>query len=115
SSQSCSGANIVINTIFAEAVDEICSELETAVSKGKNFNDTLQGILQGIVKKHKRIIFNGDNYSAEWTKEAEKRGLPNLRNTPDTLEGSEKDKKYGALFEKYGVITKEEFKSRNDV
>ncbi|KJJ83793.1 glutamine synthetase [Candidatus Omnitrophus magneticus] len=115
SSQSCSGANIVINTIFAEAVDEICSELETAVSKGKNFNDTLQGILQGIVKKHKRIIFNGDNYSAEWTKEAEKRGLPNLRNTPDTLEVIEKDKKYGALFEKYGVLTKEEFKSRNDV
>ncbi|KJJ83360.1 hypothetical protein OMAG_002772, partial [Candidatus Omnitrophus magneticus] len=62
SSQSCSGANIVINTIFAEAVDEICSELETAVSKGKNFTDTLQGLLQCIVQQHHCNIFNGDSY-----------------------------------------------------
>ena len=74
----------------------------------------LQNTLQGIIKKHKRVLFNGDNYSAEWVKEAEKRGLPNLRTTPDAL-SILNDEKNIALFEKYNVLTKAELNSRYEV
>ena len=84
SSQSCAGCNIILNTIVAEAMDAISDELEK-VSKS-NFNAGLQEILRKIIKEHKRIIFNGDNYSDAWKKEAAKRGLPNLHNTPEAMQ-----------------------------
>ena len=113
SSQSCAGANIVLNTIAAEALDEIATELE-AVKDKADFNKTLQDLLQKIVKKHKRVIFNGDNYSEEWVKEAEKRGLPNLKKTPDALKALTTDKAI-KLFEKYNVLNKTELHSRYEV
>jgi glutamine synthetase len=112
SSQSCAGANIVLNTIVAEALDEIAGKLEK-VSK-KDFNTELQKILQSIVKKHKRVIFNGDNYTEEWVREAEKRGLPNLRKTPEALKAL-LDKKAEKLFGKYGVFSAKELHSRYEV
>ena len=113
STQSCAGANIVLNTIAAEALDEIATELE-AIKDKADFNKTLQDLLQKIVKKHKRVIFNGDNYSAEWVKEAEKRGLPNLKKTPDALKALITDKAID-LFEKYKVLSKTELHSRYEV
>ncbi|MCK5844144.1 MAG: glutamine synthetase III, partial [Victivallales bacterium] len=112
SSQSCAGANIVLNTIAAEALDEIATKLEK-VSKS-DFNKELQKILQAIIKKHKRVIFNGDNYTGEWVKEAEKRGLPNLQKTPEALKAL-LDKKAEKLFEKYSVFSKKELRSRYEV
>ncbi|NOY76043.1 MAG: glutamine synthetase type III, partial [Kiritimatiellaeota bacterium] len=112
SSQSCAGANIVLNTIVAEALDEIADKLEKASKK--DFNAALQEILQSIIKKHKRVIFNGDNYSEGWVKEAERRGLPNLRETPEALKAL-LDKKAGKLFNKYGVFSAKELRSRYDV
>lgn len=56
-----------------------------AAAQGTDFNVALQGILQSIVTKHKRILFNGDNYTAEWRTEAAKRGLPALQTTPEAL------------------------------
>ena len=85
SNQSCAAANVVLNTIVAWAIDEICAELESEVKKGRDFNTALQKILQAIVRQHKRILFDGDNYSAEWKKEAARRGLPNLMTTPESL------------------------------
>ena len=112
SNQSCSGANIVINTIVAEALDEIATELEG--TKKSEFNNKLQSILQRIIKKHKKVIFNGDNYTEAWLKEAEKRGLPNLLKTPEALKPI-LTKKAEKLFEKYGVLTRKELHSRYEV
>lgn len=114
SNQSCAGANVVLNTIVAEAMDEISTKLEADVASGKDFNVALQAVLQGIIKKHKRILFDGDNYTAEWHKEAKKRGLPNLKNTPESLKVLiEKD--VLAMFVKYGVFTEKELRSRYEV
>ncbi len=112
SSHNCAGPNIVLNTIVAEALDEIATELEK-LSSGK-FNDGLQKLLQKIIKDHKRILFNGDNYSEAWAKEAEKRGLPNLRSTPVALE-SFATKGNIALFKKYSVFSKREMEARHEV
>ena len=112
SSQSCANPNIILNTIVAEAFDEISTKLE-ALPKAE-FQKGLQKILQDIVKKHKRVVFNGDGYNEAWKKEAAKRGLPNLRNTPEALKPLTKPENI-ALFEKYGVLNASELKSRYEV
>ena len=112
SSQSCAGCNIILNTIVAESLDLISDELEK-VSKS-NFNAGLQAILQKIIKAHKRIIFNGDNYSDAWKKEAAKRGLPNLRNTTESMKALVEPANI-RLFEKYGVFSEVEMRSRHEI
>ena len=74
----------------------------------------MQKILQDIIRKHKRIIFNGDNYSKEWVKEAERRGLPNLRGTLGAIEPLKKAANQ-ELLEKYGVLSKSELDSRYEI
>jgi glutamine synthetase len=112
SSQSCAGANIVLNTIVADSLDFICTQLEAAADK--DFNESLQEVLADIITKHKRVLFNGDNYTAEWHAEAERRGLPNLRTTPDALKAMQTEKAV-ALFEKHGVLSARELESRYEV
>jgi glutamine synthetase len=114
SNMSLSGPNIILNTIVAESLDEVCTQLEKDVKEKKPFNAAVQSLLQSIIKKHKRVIFNGDNYTEDWVKEAETRGLPNLKTTPEALEVLKKPE-YIAIFEKQGVLTKKELKSRYDV
>jgi len=114
SSQSCAGANVVLNTIMAEALDEICTDLDAAVSAGEDFNASLQTVLQGIVTKHKRILFNGDNYTADWLEEAERRGLPNLKKTPESLKPITSRESI-ELFGKYNVLSERELESRYEV
>lgn len=112
SSQSCAGISMVLNTIVAESMDEVAEKLEKV--EKKDFNSALQHILHEMICKHKRVIFNGDNYTQDWVREAEKRGLPNLRTTPEALKPLI-DKKNLALFEKYGVFTGNELPSRYEV
>jgi len=114
SNQSAAGANVVLNTIVAEAFDEICTRLEADLEAGKEFNSALQELLAGLITKHKRILFNGDGYTDEWLAEAEKRGLPNLVDTAASLEvlASQKAKD---LFAKYGVLSNEELESRYNI
>jgi len=112
SGQSLAGPNIILNVIVAEALDQICSELEKESKQG--LNKAVQKLLQTLIKKHKRVIFNGDNYTAEWAKEAEKRGLPNLKTTPEALE-TLKDPKFIKVFEKHKVLSKKELDSRYGV
>ncbi len=107
-------ANVVLNTIVAEAIDEMATQLENDLKAKKDFNKSLQAILQAIIKKHKRVIFNGDNYTEEWHKEAEKRGLPNKKTTPEALKAYETEKAI-KLFEKYAVLTKKELLSRYEI
>ncbi|MDZ4198756.1 MAG: glutamine synthetase III, partial [Kiritimatiellia bacterium] len=114
SSQSCAGANVVLNTIVAEALDQICTRLEAEVSAKKDFNEALQSLLSEIIRKHKRILFNGDNYTEAWVKEAAKRGLPNIKKTPMALKALVAPSTI-ALFEKHGVLSRRELESRYEI
>ena len=122
SSVCCSGPMTVLNTIVAEAVDRIAGELEAAGVAGKAkpgehtaaFHDALQRILQTSLKAHKRVVFNGNGYEAEWPKEAERRGLPNAPDTPSAL-AALANSANAALFERYGVMTRRELESRHEI
>lgn len=104
----------VVNTIVADSLDHIADELEKALggkpSEGK-LMPAVGALLQKIIKQHKRVLFNGDGYDAAWHKEAEKRGLPNLRNTADALPAL-KAKKNIDLFKRFNVLNKQEVESR---
>jgi glutamine synthetase len=112
SSQSCSGVNMMLNTIVAESLDYFSEKLEKFPQK--SFNEKLQKLLKEVYSAHKRVIFNGDNYSAAWAKEAEKRGLTNLNTTLEALKPLkyEENKK---LMARYGVLSEEEMDSRYEV
>ncbi len=114
SNQNPSAANMVLNTIVAQSLSEIADQLEADKKAGKNFNASLQAVLQSIVKKHKRVLFNGDGYTAEWHKEAKKRGLPNMKSTPEALEVL-KDKKNIDVLVKHGVLSAKEVASRYEI
>jgi len=110
SSASISGPNVVLNTIVAEALDEIATRLE----KTKGINKEAAAIVRDAVKKHGRIIFNGNNYAEDWVKEAKKRGLPNIKSTVEAIKAMATP---GAvkLFEKYKVLNQEETHSRYEI
>ena len=114
SEQNPAGPNVVLNTIVCEALDEICTELEEALAAGKEFNASLQVVLAEIIRKHKRVLFDGDGYTEDWVDEAERRGLPNLKTTPEALEALHTEKAL-ELFEKYAVFTPRELESRYEV
>lgn len=114
SNMSLAGPNIVLNTIVAEALDTICAKLEADAKAKKDFNTSLQKVLQGIIKQHKRVIYNGDNYVPEWQVEAKKRGLPNAITTPEALEVM-KEERTAKLFEKHAVLSRKELLSRYEV
>jgi glutamine synthetase len=110
SAQSIAGTNVALNTIAAEALDEIATRLE----KSKDKNAEAAAIIKEIYKKHGRVIFNGNNYSEAWAKEAARRGLPNVTNAVDALKSFVTDKSI-RLFEKYGVLSHKELDSRYEI
>ena len=112
SSQSCSGPNTILNTIVAEAFDRMSDVLEKLSQE--EFHAGLQKHLQQVIKSHKRIIFNGDGYTEEWLKEAERRGLPNARTTMEALRCLTAPANV-AMLEKYGVYNRRELESRFEV
>jgi glutamine synthetase len=112
SNQSIAAPLAALNTIMAESLDYIASRLEKA-PKGK-FNEAVTAVLTEIAKAHGAIIFNGNNYSDEWHKEAGKRGLPNLRTTPDALPVLA-SKETVAAYEAFGVLNKRELEARRDI
>ncbi|MDD4539508.1 MAG: glutamine synthetase III [Lentisphaeria bacterium] len=112
SSQSCAEVNTVLNTIVAESLDYLSERLEKLSTA--DFNTGLQALLKAVIKEHQRIIFNGDNYSADWVKEAEKRGLPNLRDTMEAIKPLLKPENQ-EIFVRYGVFSKIELASRYEV
>jgi glutamine synthetase len=115
SSQSVAGPLVVLNTIMAESMEFVANEIE-AITKGdeKKLNGAVQKVLQKIIQEHGRIIFNGDNYSEAWHKEAAKRGLPNARNTVDAIPASDYPESVKIL-ERFNVLSKREFHSRNEI
>jgi glutamine synthetase len=107
---SISGPNIVINTIIAEALKQFADTLEGS----KDFTADLEKLLQETAKKHKRVVFNGNNYSDEWVEEAKKRGLLNIPNTPEALKELVK-KEAVDLFVAHKVFTEKELHSRYEI
>jgi glutamine synthetase len=114
SNQSIAYPNIALNVAVTESLDTIATELEAATRSGKSLEKAVGELLPKIIKENKRIIFNGNNYSKEWEKEAGKRGLLNLRNTVDALPQLI-SKESIAAFEKYKVLKEREVHARYDV
>ena len=110
SSLSISGPNVVLNTIVAETLDEFATRLE----KSSDLNAELQELIKEKIIEHKKIIFNGNGYDDEWVREAEKRGLLNLKTLPDAMEHY-LDAKNIEMFTKYGVYSESEMKSHHEV
>ena len=107
---SIAGPNIILNTIVAEELSQFADSLEAA----EDFNAALEELIKKTISEHKRIIFNGNNYSEEWVKEAEKRGLLNLKTTADALPSFIADKNI-LLFTKHKIFTPAELRSRYEI
>ena len=102
--------NTILNTIVANSLCEFADKLEGSY----DFDNDVNKLIKDTFLKHKRIVFNGNNYSDEWINEAEKRGLLNLKTTVDALPYYTIDKNI-KLFEKYSIYTKEEIQSRYEI
>ncbi len=115
SSQSIAGPLVAMNTIVAESLDYIATELEK-VTKGdeKKLNGAIQTVLKNIMAEHGNIVFNGDGYSEAWHQEAAKRGLPNLKTSVDALPALT-GKEVIAIFSKYKILSKRELDSRLEI
>ena len=119
SSQSPSFPNTVLNTIVAEAIDSLCEDLETKMAgtkkkAGKTLEDALSEVIASTYKSAGKIVFDGDGYSEEWHKEAAKRGLLDLKSTPDALPQFISEQTVG-VFSNYGVLSERELHSRYEV
>ena len=117
SSASIAWPNTVLNTIVAESLDHVAGELEKAVGAKPTAAKLQLGViavLKHLIKDHKRVIFDGDNYSEEWHAEAERRGLPNLRDSVAAF-GVLRARKNVELFKKYGVLSPAEHDSRTHI
>ncbi len=110
SASSIASSNIVLNTAVAESLKSYADRLENV----DNFEDALHNLIQKTIKDHKRIIFNGNGYDDEWIKEAEARGLSNLKTTPDALKHMT-DEKNVKLFEEHKVFTRAELEARQEI
>jgi glutamine synthetase len=114
SSQTSAWPNTVLNTIVAESLDYIAGVLERAVGKNpdpKKLQSAVRDLLQKLVRQHQRVVFNGDGYSDSWHQEAERRGLPHLRDTVDSLPAL-RTKKAFEVMNRFNVLSKVEMESR---
>ena len=102
--------NTVINTIVAEAFSDACDVLE----KAENVDLAVHDLIKQYARDHERIVFNGNGYSEEWIEEAERRGLPHIKNMVDAIPALTREKTV-ALFEKFGVLTRAELQSRAEI
>ncbi|HYF24458.1 MAG TPA: glutamine synthetase type III, partial [Baekduia sp.] len=115
SSMSLGFPNTVLNTIAAEAIDELTTQLEKELKTAKgDLTAAVSAVVKSAWEANSQVVFGGDNYSDEWHAEAEKRGLLNLRTTPDALPWFT-NKQTVAAFEKYNVLTKRELEARYEV
>ena len=110
SQDSVAQANIVLNTIVAEAFSDACDVLE----KADNFDLAVHDLIKDYAVEHQRIVFNGNGYSDEWVAEAERRGLPNIKSMVDAIPAYVAPESVAA-FEKFGVFTKTELESRAEI
>jgi len=114
SGQSIAYPNIALNVAVTESLDYLATELEKLMKGGKKIEQAVAELLPKVVKENKRIIFNGNNYSKEWEKEAGKRGLLNLKNTVDALPQMVTKEVIG-VFGKYKVLNEREIHARYEI
>ncbi len=114
SNQSIAYPNIALNVAVTESLDFMATELEKAIKGGKSLEQAVAALLPKVIKAHKRIIFNGNNYAKEWEKEAGKRGLLNQKNTVEALPNLITKEVIG-VFEKYKVLNGRELHARYEV
>ena len=110
SSDSIASANTILNTIVAEAFSEAADRLE----KEPSIEAGVHNLIKEYLADHQRIIFSGDGYSEEWVKEAKRRGLPNIRSMVESVDALTTDKAV-RLFEKFGIFTRTELESREEI
>lgn len=113
SSQACAKPNSVLNTIVADSLAYVAAEIERLKGQ-KGLEASVNEVVVDLFKKHQRILFNGNGYSAEWHAEAAKRGLPNFRNAVDAI-GNFASAKNVALFERFAVLSAKETESRMNI
>lgn len=115
SNQSIAWPLVVMNCIVAESLDFVATELEKQMAGDPaKLNEAVQSVLQGIASEHSAVVFGGNGYSSDWHEKAEKRGLPNLRNTLDALPALT-DPANIAVLSKYGVLSERELQSRYEI
>ncbi|MEX0927861.1 MAG: glutamine synthetase III [Balneolales bacterium] len=114
SNQSVSFPMVVLNTIVAGAIDEMCTLMEAELKGQKNLEEALAKVLKTVIKEANSILFNGDGYAEEWQAEAKKRGLLNLKTTMDALPYLISDKNI-KLFGKYSILSERELESRLEI
>ncbi|MDP8910237.1 MAG: glutamine synthetase type III, partial [Chloroflexota bacterium] len=114
SSMSLSLPNTVLNTIVAEAIDTLAGQLQARLDGGAQLPEAVLAVVKESYSATRRVVFGGDNYSEEWHAEAERRGLANLRTTPDALPWLV-DPHTVEVFERYGVLSERELESRYEV
>jgi glutamine synthetase len=114
STASIAAANFTLNSITAYVLNQIADMLEQKLKENKNISDAILEIVSDVYKKHKRIIFNGNNYSEEWKEEAARRGIPNITNTVDAAKAiiAEKNVK---MYESLGVFNQRELHARYEI
>lgn len=113
SSQTCAWPMTVLNTIMAESLDEVATRLEP-VAGTPAFKEEVQKLIAEMITAHSRIIFNGNGYSEEWVEEAARRGLPNIKSTPEALEVLSRSDTL-ELMQKYGVLSNAELLARKEI
>ena len=114
SGQNVAFPNTALNVAMADALDFVAGELESATARGVELSQAVAKLLTKLVKEHKRIVFNGNNYSAEWETEAKKRGLLNLKNTVDALPQLVTPETL-KLLEKYRILNPRELRARYEI
>ena len=114
SSANCASAMIVLNTIMAKQLKEFKKNVDARIDKGESKDEAILKELQKLIKDSKKIRFEGNGYGDEWVKEAEKRGLSNLKDTPRALQVWG-DKKVEKLFNEMGVLTPRELEARKEI
>ena len=114
STQSISDPNVVLNTIVADAIADVCDKLEKVEGGADAVAMEAHELTKQMLTDHQRVIFNGNGYSDEWVEEAERRGLPNLKSMVDAIPTLVTDKSV-EMFEKFGVFTKDELESRAEI
>ncbi|WP_419094331.1 glutamine synthetase III family protein [[Ruminococcus] torques] len=110
SRDSIASPNIVLNTIVAEAFADACD----AIEKSEDFDKAVHDLIKEYATENQRIVFNGDGYSEEWVKEAERRGLPNIRSMVEAIPAMTTEKAV-SLFERFRVFTRSELESRAEI
>ncbi len=114
SSANCANGMIVLNTIMAETLSNFKKEADALIEKGEKKEVAIMHVIKDYIKNSKKILFEGNNYSEEWEKEAAKRGLPNIKTTPLALDALVTDKAKH-LFEKHNVYTHAELEARHEI